>query len=326
MNKEKMTNKKSIFRSHDGDVKEEPPESATVKKENSYYMDNYEATITVHKSPPQQRKQYFDFLEIDDETKEDTERVYPSYRLSKRKNLRVTFSDHIEVDVIEDFDAFENTFSEDEDTCVTEETIYEIPFDRSKGLKQITSSAEFKSVTEDISPRKSQSNISCASPRGKSNVSQTKNQSQLTNRGTPSPNISQPLLHKRKVSPKVTLSELEKKTREYVAKLEDKKAEVNARVAKALFPDITKKMHSQSNYKQFINSAKRAVEITRRYERPWKSGGATNQPSYHVWKRKNDAVHRTSSLPRNFRFTDDIPRPRSENVITGDNRHRIRNP
>ncbi|KAL4235392.1 hypothetical protein ACF0H5_007028 [Mactra antiquata] len=346
MNTKKMKNNLSIFRSQENDGREATPDASPMKKESSYYMDNYEATVTVHKSPPQQRKQYFEFLEIDDETKEEPERTYPSYRLSKRKNLRVTFSDHIEVDVIEDFDDLDNFSDDDEHTGVFEEILYEIPSDKTKGLQQISSSAEFKCVSEDIgTPRGSKSSLnnsgSGSNVRIKSNLISSPSSSKTvspvlpaSNRGTPSPTVSQPLLQKRKTSQqRVSLADLEKKTREYVAKLEDKnkKAETNARVAKALFPDITKKIHAQSNYKKFIANAKRAVEITRRYERPWllggTGGGASNQPpKYHVVKKRSDAVHRTTSLPSNFRFSDELPRPRSESTLVySDNRQRIRN-
>lgn len=300
------------------------------EKESSYYMDNYEATITVHSSPPQQRKQYFDYIEIDDETSDIPERSFSSARLSKRKNLRVTFSDHIDVDFI---DGTGDASDEDFDDCdgVVEESMFEVPFDRTKGLKQISSSAEFKRVSENIS----------ASPTGnKSSNSSNTNSVKPVRRTSPvkqkcphqvqaSQQANQPLLQKRREPSKVSLSELEKKTKQFIEQMHDKnkKAETQARVAKALFPDITNKVKAQPSYKQFIANAKRAVEITRRYERPWVSGNAATQPTFSVWKKRSETVRRTASLPKNFKLPDDLTRrPGSESAaLTSGNRIRIRN-
>lgn len=301
--------------------------SSGVTKESTYYMDNYEATVTVHKSPPQQRKQYFDYLEIDDETREDSERVYPNFRLSKRKNLRVTFSDHIEVDVIENY---ESSGDEDEETnSVVDETLYEIPTDRNKTLRQISSSAEFKAVTENISPRPTKvRTVGDTKVSSTEAVTKTKYQTQ-----TPAQNVhcSQPLLQKRRTTSRLSLTDLEKKTKEYISQLQEKtkRAETQARVAKAIFPDISAKIRSQPNYKQFIANARRAVEITRKYERPWVSG-TSRQQDFNTWKSRSDTVRRTTSLPKNFKLPENLTserqRPLSENVlVAGGERQRIRN-
>lgn len=303
-----------------------PREQHPGGKEGTYYMDNYEATVTVHKSPPQQRRQFYDYIEIDDETSDYRESVLPNYKISKRKNLRVTFSDHIEVDVFEDFDSVDGREDEedDEQKGIVQETLYEIPFDRTKGLKQITSSAEFKSVTENISPRpsKQQTNSNAKIPT-KTSVTKTQRQVQQ-NQNT------QALLQKRKApTTRVSLSDLEKKTKEYIAKLEEKnkRAEAHARVARNLFPDISAKVKAQPSYKQFIANARRAVEITRRYERPWVNGGS-NAQSFNVWRQRSETVRRSSSLPKNFKIPDDVTserrRPGSD-IVAGGDRHGVRN-
>ncbi|XP_045194177.2 uncharacterized protein LOC123549812 [Mercenaria mercenaria] len=290
-------------------------------------MDNYEATITVHKSPPQQRKQYFDYIEIDDETKDDSDRVYPAFKLSKRKNLRVTFSDHIEVDVIEDYESFDE---KEDQNSVLEETVYEIPVDRTKGLRQISSSAEFKSVTENISPRHTRAqSVGDAKLTTKTTVTKTKSQLQQPSENS---QFSQPLLQKRRSTTKCSLADLEKKTKEYIAQLQEKtkRAEAHARVARAIFPDISSKVKSQPHYKQFIANARRAVEITRRYERPWVNGTSGQQQNLNTWRYKSETVRRTSSLPKNFRLPENLTterhsRPGSDNVLSGGERQRIRN-
>ncbi|XP_052817800.1 uncharacterized protein LOC128243858 [Mya arenaria] len=308
----------------------EPATSPTKDaKESKYYMDNYQATITVHKSPPLQRKQSYDFLEIDDETKDEVDGSFASSRLPKRKNLRVTFSDNIIVDVFDSFDVSSDTES---DEGIVEETLYEIPQDRSRGIRQISSSAEFKSVSDNITPART-NNLSSEpvinAAKQSSQNSPTTNEPKSPIKQPSSPR--QPLLQKRKTS-KVTLSDLEKRTKEYIAKLQEKnkKAEARARVAKAMFPDISAKVKSQPNYKQFIDNAKRAVEITRRYERPWAYGASATQPTVSVWRKRSENVRRTSSLPKNFKLPDDLTatssRQTSDNVIlSASYRQRIRN-
>ncbi|XP_060597003.1 uncharacterized protein LOC132750930 [Ruditapes philippinarum] len=288
-------------------------------------MDNYEATITVHKSPPQQRKQYFDYIEIDDETQDTTERIYPAYKLSKRKNLRVTFSDHIDVDVIEDYESYDE---EEDKNSVLEEAVYEIPLDRTKGLRQISSSAEFRSVTENISPRQTKTQpVGDAKTTTKTPVTKTKPQSPQI---APS---SQPLLQKRRTNntSRMSLADLEKKTKEYMVQLHEKtkRAEAQARVARAIFPDISAKVRSQPNYKQFIANARRAVEITRKYERPWVSGASSQNQT--VWRPKTESMRRTASLPKNFRLPDNLTsdrhsRPSSNDILlAGGDRQRLHN-
>ena len=304
------------------------------QKENSYYMENYDATITVHKSPPQNRKHYFDYIEIDDETKDIPERSFhSSYKLAKRKNLRVTFSDHIEVDFIADVG--EGTFLSEDEVDGGEgvgEKLFEIPLDKGKALKQISSSAEFKRVSENISPTGSNksgvnnSNISSVrQPFSKAVPKPTKCQHQIQ----AAQNTKQPLLQKRRDTgiTVTSLSDLEKKTKHFVEQIHDrnKKAEVQARVAKALFPDISSKIKAQPSYKQFIANAKRAVEITRRYERPWVSGNNSTQSTFSVCKKRSESVKRTASLPRNFKLPDDLAkRPSSEKVLLN-GRLRIKN-
>ncbi|KAH3714749.1 uncharacterized protein LOC127856281 [Dreissena polymorpha] len=294
-----------------------------VAKENSYYLDNYDAKVTVHSSPPQQRR-LFDFIEIDDETRDDTDRSYSSSKLSKRKNLRVTFSDNIIVDVFDDFDN-----AHDDDSCdegIVEETLYELPSDGGKSLRQISSSTEFKTVSENlISPRLNPSSRepntgSCAIPSQRTSpiIKQPVCKQQ------PEANQQQPLLDKRK-SNRITLSDLEKKTKEYIAKMHErtKRAETQGRVARAIFPQISAKVKAQPEYKKFIDNAKRAVEITSRYERPWARGGGGTQQTYSVWRKRPETVRRTSSLPKNFKIPEDLnTKPRPETVVHN-NRQRI---
>lgn len=314
-----------------GSVVEGSGNKEPVRKESTYYMDNYEATVTVHKSPPQTRKQYFDYIEIDDETQDSSDRVYPAFKLSKRKNLRVTFSDHIDVDVIEDYESYDE---EEDKNSVLEETVYEIPLDRTKGLRQLTSSAEFKSVTENISPRHSKTqSVGDAKTTTKTSVAKSKSPSTQVAQG------SQPLLQKRRTNnnnnstttSRLSLTDLEKKTKEYMAQLHEKtkRAEAHARVARAIFPDISAKVRSQPNYKQFIANARRAVEITRKYERPWANGASSQNQT--PWRPRTETMRRTSSLPKNFRLPENLTsdkhsRPSSNNVLlAGGDRQRIHN-
>lgn len=313
----------------------EMKEDSAVRKESRYYMDNYQATITVHTSPPHQRKQYFDYIEIDDETNDYTEGISHSQRSSKRKNLRVTFSDHIEVDVIQDLDSCDGKYEDEDDrNSIVGETLYELPMDRTKGIKQISCSAEFKSVSENIVPRysKAQSH-GAAKVIHKANVANTKCQAQHVTHNTHQ--LTQPLLNKRNQTPKYSLSDLEKKTKGYIAQLQEKtkRAEAHSNYARALLPDISAKVNTaQPNYKQFIANAKRAVEVTRRYERPWLSGAPGQQP-FNMWKQRSETVRRTSSLPKHFKLPDNniiaserYRRTGSDNVVSaGGERLKSRN-
>lgn len=300
------------------------------QKENSYYMENYEATITVHKSPPQTRKQYFDYIEIDDETTDIPERSFPSSRLSKRKNLRVTFSDHIEVDFIDD-STDDRYISEDEvdgyDGGV-EEVMYEIPIDRNRGIKQISSSAEFKRVSENISPTSIKSGSSSndsATSGGKPTftkanvVKPTKCQHQIEAAQL----TQQPLLHKRResVTRLSTPSDSEKKQ----FTTSQKKQELHGKTSKMLLPDITAKVKNQPSYKQFMTNAKRAADISRRYERPWVSGATGAQSTFSVWKKRSETVRRTASLPKNFKLPDDLSRRPQKVFMSGSDRIHIKN-
>lgn len=271
------------------------------KKENSYYMENYEATVTVHKSPPLNRKYCFEYLEIDDETKEDVDRSFPVSRLSKRKNLRVTFSDHIEVDVIEDMNIADDEDKDDADYGFVESRMYEIPLDKSKGLKEISSSFEFKTVSDKLSsPRITKTQTNGGNDiSGKACAAGTNCQSNIQ------PTV--PSLYKRKTNSKFTLGDLEKKTKDYLLQLQEKtkRAEAQARIAKTSFPDIVSKVKSQSNYKDFIANTKHALEITRRYARPWVIG----TPNKHTGKQRSDIIRRSASLPKNFRLPDNISTP-----------------
>jgi len=312
-------------------------------KESRYYMDNYEATITVHQSPPMQRRQAFEYLEIDDETKHEVESALSTSRLSKRKNLRVTFSDHIDVDVFESFDYL--TDSDSDEGIV--ETLYELPRDRNKGIKQIATSAEFRSVSENIGQNNGPSSpereivqtgaksVIKASPALKQQKTQQQQQQQPLQPPPQQQQVSskteqnQPLLQKRRSS-RVSLSDLEKRTKDYILQLQEKnkRAEAHARVAKKLFPDISSKVKTQPSYKQFIDNAKRAVEITRRYERPWASGSSGTQQTFSVWRKRSENIRRTSSLPKNFKIPDNLTtsRPSSDNVmLSATYRQRIKN-
>lgn len=311
------------------------------QKENSYYMDNYEATVTVHKSPPQTRKQYFDFLEIDDETLDVPERTFPASRLSKRKNLRVTFSDHIEVDFIDEC-VDDRYLSEDEVDGyegVAEEIMYQIPLDINRGIKQIASSAEFKRVSENISPTSIKSGSSSSDSNTTTSVKQALTKPKIVKPTKCQHQIEaaqltqQPLLHKRRdtaIKVSSSLNDSEKKPKQLVTAGQDKQKKPEnqfQKLPKPLLPDISPKVKSQPSYKQFITNAKRAADISRRYERPWVSGATATQSTFSVWRKRSETVRRTASLPKNFKLPDDLARKsRSEKVLlTGGNRVQIKN-
>lgn len=283
-------------------------------------MDNYDATFTVYKSPPLNRKQCFDYLEIDDETKEDTDRSFPAARLAKRKNLRVTFSDHIEVDVIEDIESAADTDCGDADDELEESTLYEIPFDRGKELMKFSSSSEFKTVTEKL--------LSPGSAKTE-NTGENEHSFQANETWTKCQTNTQPtqkMLYKRNPSIKLTLNDLGKKNKEHILKLQGtvQRAETQAKIPQSIFPHIASKAKPQANFKEFIANAKHAVETTRIYERPWISG-TSNKRYYNVGSQRSDTVRRTASLPRNFRLPNKLStsRPASENVLLeADNKQR----
>ena len=311
-------------------------------KEPSYYMDHYEATVTVHTSPPQQhhvtqlQQSSCEFLEIDDETRNIPESKFTRNKLSKKKNLRVTFSDHIEVDLIEDlYDDIDGDISED---LAVEETIYEI-VKGSGGNKCSKGSFRFKEAICLQTPKPlvlshgnselkvAEENVSPKSPLGSPRrLKMTSPKSSKLTSLTSSP----PLLHKRRIS-QSSMNEPEKTSKDYLQELRERRQSKNQRsiTLNTLFPDFGSNTvsRSQLSYSNFLSDAKKAVERTNiANDRPW-SKRSLEKPVYGLYNEKTSettksagSLRKTTSLPRNFRLPETLysgryRRPSSDNTI-----------